>query len=160
MSKNVVEPERLQTICHLRVAYWISKQPHARILTRTRTHKYAILIAFHGNSISVNAPEHYVTRTLSLLLTLKTQWQLCVLSVFLRVCDSGWSVTLCVSGPYQLSEVCIIYSLFQELTSTETSYDPYFRQTLYKWRSVFYVLPDVTWYFALSDVFMLFDWLS
>ena len=42
----------------------------SRLCERTHTHtdKYAILIAFHGNSGFVNAPQCYVIRTLHLLL--------------------------------------------------------------------------------------------
>jgi hypothetical protein len=71
-SKNVVEPERMQTTWYLRVTYCISKptraQAHARLCVPTHTHththtqKYVILIAFH-------APQCYVTCTLSLFYT-------------------------------------------------------------------------------------------
>ena len=65
MSKNMVQPERTQTIWRLRVAYWIGKltraQVHARAHAPThrnaRCHpqKHVTFIAFHGNSGSVNA---------------------------------------------------------------------------------------------------------
>ena len=87
MSKNVVEPEKTQKIWRMGVAYWISKQAHARAraptLTHTHTHththalthvrasthaqKYVILTAFHGNSGFVNVPQYYVTRILPVL---------------------------------------------------------------------------------------------
>jgi hypothetical protein len=62
MSKNMLEPERTQTIWRLRVAYWISKPTRMH----ARTQKYVILL-FHGNSGFVNAPQCYVTRTLRVL---------------------------------------------------------------------------------------------
>ena len=52
----MVEPERTQTIWHLRVACWIIKQPHTPTLMHPPTHarahmqKYVILIAFNGNN--------------------------------------------------------------------------------------------------------------
>jgi hypothetical protein len=83
MSEHLMEPESLQTIWHLRVAYWLSKptrvQTHARACSPTHTHthttthahirmpsptrarprahtqKYVILIAFHCNSSCVYA---------------------------------------------------------------------------------------------------------
>ena len=64
MSKNVVEPEKPETIRRLRVACWINKPTH----TNTRAQIYVILIALHCNSRSVNAPQCYVTCTLRLLL--------------------------------------------------------------------------------------------
>ena len=51
MSKNVVVPDRPQTIWRMRVAYWISKatraQAHARarVPTPTYTHTYALISA-------------------------------------------------------------------------------------------------------------------
>jgi hypothetical protein len=42
-------------------------QPHACV----HTHRYVILIAFHGNSGFVNAPQCYVTHTLPLLFFIK-----------------------------------------------------------------------------------------
>ena len=91
MSKNVVEPERRQTIRRMRVAYWISEQEHARSQTPThacthtdaRTHKPHLragarkhgladtnmqYLLFHGNNSFVNATQQYVKRTLSVLL--------------------------------------------------------------------------------------------
>jgi hypothetical protein len=50
MSKNMVEPERLQKVIWRRVACWISKatraQAHSSAPLRPHTHKQARLIAF------------------------------------------------------------------------------------------------------------------
>jgi hypothetical protein len=64
MYKNIVDPERLQAIWRLRVAYWINEatraQPHARARasttpppthTHTRTEKYVILTAFPRHTV-------------------------------------------------------------------------------------------------------------
>ena len=58
MSKNMVEPEKTQTIWRLRVAYWISTPTRAR----THTQKYVIFTAFHGIGGFVNAAVLYVKR--------------------------------------------------------------------------------------------------
>jgi hypothetical protein len=39
MSENMVESERMQIICRLRVAYWISKQARARVRAPTSNHQ-------------------------------------------------------------------------------------------------------------------------
>jgi hypothetical protein len=44
MSKNMVEPERLQTLGLMRVVRWISEA--ARVKAHSHTHKYVILNAF------------------------------------------------------------------------------------------------------------------
>jgi hypothetical protein len=73
MSKNMVEPDRQQTMWQMRVACWISKdtrvQAHARahapthVNARAGTHTHPhternmrFLLFFHGNSGVVNAP--------------------------------------------------------------------------------------------------------
>ena len=52
--------------------------PRAPVLRRTHarmnTTQYVILIAFHGNTVFVNAPHCYVIRTLPLLLVLEAEW--------------------------------------------------------------------------------------
>jgi hypothetical protein len=66
-SKNVVEPERPQTIWPLNVASLESKAAH------THAHvpickKYVILIAFHVTNVFINAPQCYITHTLPVVL--------------------------------------------------------------------------------------------
>ena len=78
MSKNLLDPERPQTIWRMRVECWISKatrtkahawtvhphvQPRAR--THTNTHRnIQYLLLFHGNSGFASALQWYVVRTL------------------------------------------------------------------------------------------------
>jgi hypothetical protein len=56
MSKNVVGPERPQTIWRMHVACWISKTTRAHRYTHTQYY----LLLFHGNSGFVNTSECYV----------------------------------------------------------------------------------------------------
>ena len=78
MSKNVVDPTRLQVMVRRRVTCWIRKatraQAGARAPTSTHTHKYVILL-FRCNNGYVNAPRRYVTRILPLLSGLYTHPQ-------------------------------------------------------------------------------------
>lgn len=60
MSKNMVKPERTQTVLRLRVTYWIS--------ARRNTQKHVMIVAFDGNSGFLKALQCYVTCTLHLLL--------------------------------------------------------------------------------------------
>ena len=101
MSKNMVQPERTQTIKRLRVAYWI-KQAYTRASTRRRscTHTHVpihprtsargrmrmaspthahTLIALHGNSVSwtrFNVTSHvHCLSVLFNLLIWNSRWQ-------------------------------------------------------------------------------------
>jgi hypothetical protein len=57
MSKNMVEPERTQTIWRLRVEYWLSKP------SRTRAHTHTIYdTEFRGNSDFMNVHQCYGMR--------------------------------------------------------------------------------------------------
>ena len=71
MSKNVVEPEKLQAIWRMRVACWISKvtrtKAHARARAPTPTHTYARTDIHSAKRLSVTL---YV-RTLSVLYCLQ-----------------------------------------------------------------------------------------
>jgi hypothetical protein len=77
MSKNMVEPERLQMAIWWRVACLIIKGTHAQAHARvpapppphTHTEIYCkIILIFHCYNGFVNAPQCYVIRTLSALL--------------------------------------------------------------------------------------------
>jgi hypothetical protein len=73
MSKNMVEPERPQTIWRIRVACPKATRAQARARshththTHTHTHKYVILIAFPLQQWFANAPQCYVLHTLPVL---------------------------------------------------------------------------------------------
>ena len=67
MSKNMVEPERTQTIWRLRVACWLSKPTRAQAHTRAcaPTHAHTVVrdtycSFFCGNNGFVNAPHCYI----------------------------------------------------------------------------------------------------
>ena len=72
MWKNIVERDRSQMkIWRTRIACWITKA--------TNTHsQYIILMIFHYNNVCKNAPQHYVIRTLPVLLN----YMCCLLSGF------------------------------------------------------------------------------
>jgi hypothetical protein len=66
MSKNVVEPERSQTIWHMRFACCISKAKRAR--ARTHTHRnMQCLLLFRCNNSFVNVHQCYVLCVLPVL---------------------------------------------------------------------------------------------
>ena len=84
---------------------------HTRTLagnTHTHTNKYVILIAFHGHSGFVNAPQYYVIRTLSVLsvvsvvyvfFALSSLWREFCLSECWRLCEfCEWSVLRTTNG--------------------------------------------------------------
>jgi hypothetical protein len=76
MSKNLVEPERPQTIWRVRFACWkvtrarahaCARAPtctHALTYTHTQTHVETYLFLFHSNNGFVNSPHCCVARTL------------------------------------------------------------------------------------------------
>jgi len=94
MWKNIVEAVRPQmTIWRMRIACWIPKATN----THTHTHTEYVILFFHCNSGSTNAPKYYVVALCLSLLT------------FLMMLDqSGWrtaSCTVCMVYPLHLSIV-------------------------------------------------------
>ena len=120
MSKNMMEPERPQTIWRLRVAHWIRLQArpctHTHTDARTHAQKYLVLIAFPQHQWFRNAPQCYMTRTLPVLQVNKVELG----QDFFRVGKFSPYQYHCTNAPYSFTHLPhMVYDLIDTVSPSK-----------------------------------------